>query len=578
MRAREPSEASSRVPAGNRLGKYRLVATLGRGGMADVYLAMLEGPAGFSKLLVVKELRDESHEDDIGVQMFLDEARVAARLNHPNIVQTLEVGSDEGRCFLAMEYLDGQSLRRVIHRASAANTPLPLQTHLRILVDVLSALDYAHSLREFDGTPLGIVHRDVSPQNVILTYEGHVKLIDFGIAKTVLASAETREGIVKGKVKYMPPEQATGQPVDARTDVFAVGVLLWEALAGRGPWHGESDVAIFRSLMSGVVPRLSHVRPGLHPDLVAIVDRAVSAAPRDRYPTAAAMRDELESRIVASHGPPATLRDLPTLLCTLFERERRELRIQIDAWIRRPESVPPAPLPISLTRVRTETTEATRTPTISKLATQPKVYVSPIPPGPGVNPRLKSRVAVAAAAVTVVAAAAVLYSRWPTARVATSAALEPRPATWSPPPSSAPSNAGAGTAPSSHVEVRASPSWARLYVDDAVVSNPYVTDTPRGGTTHVVRAEAPGYLTKTGSFSSSSDGALNLPLERVIQRPTNAPRGAVDPAPRSEPWSETGSSAASVAASPPAPSHGGSALSPARRPKREVDKEDPYAQ
>jgi serine/threonine-protein kinase len=306
--------------------------------MADVYLAMLEGPSGFSKLLVVKELRDESHEDDIGVQMFLDEARVAARLNHPNIVQTLEVGSDEGRCFLAMEYLDGQSLRRVIHRASAANTPLPLQTHLRILVDVLSALDYAHSLREFDGTPLGIVHRDVSPQNVILTYEGHVKLIDFGIAKTVLASAETREGIVKGKVKYMPPEQATGQPVDARTDVFAVGVLLWEALAGRGPWHGESDVAIFRSLMSGVVPRLSHVRPGLHPDLVAIVDRAVSADPRERYPTAAAMRDELESRIVASHGPPATLRDLPTLLCTLFERERRELRIQIDAWIRRPES------------------------------------------------------------------------------------------------------------------------------------------------------------------------------------------------------------------------------------------------
>jgi hypothetical protein len=163
--------------------------------------------------------------------------------------------------------------------------------------------------------------------------------------------------------------------------------------------------------------------------------------------------------------------------------------------------------------------------------------------------------------------------------VAASAALEPHPAASSAPPSSVPSISSAGTAPSSHVEVRASPSWARLYVDNAVVSNPYVTGIPRDGTTHLARAEAPGYSTKTSSFGSNSDGALSLALERVTPRPTNAPRGAVDPAPRSEPWSETGgSSTASTAASPPAPTHGASALPPARRPKREVDKEDPYAQ
>jgi eukaryotic-like serine/threonine-protein kinase len=210
----EASESNPSSQPQTQLGKYRLVAALGRGGMADVFLAMLEGPSGFNKLLVIKELRQGVLEDGTAVQMFMDEAHLAARLNHPNIVQTLEVGSDGSRCFLIMEYLDGQPLPRVIRRARERGAQIPLQTHVRILVEVLTALDYAHSFTDFDGRPLSIVHRDVSPQNIILTYEGGVKLIDFGIAKTALASGETREGIVKGKVKYMPPEQAMGHAVE----------------------------------------------------------------------------------------------------------------------------------------------------------------------------------------------------------------------------------------------------------------------------------------------------------------------------------------------------------------------------
>jgi serine/threonine-protein kinase len=543
--------------------------------MAEVYLAMLEGPAGFSKVLVVKELRQDSLEDDVGIQMFLDEARVAARLNHPNIVQTLEVGSDGARCYLAMEYLDGQSLRRVIRRAKSANAPIPLQTHLRVLVDILHALAYAHSLKEFDGTPLGLVHRDVSPQNVIVTYEGHVKLIDFGIAKTTLASAETKAGMIKGKIKYMPPEQAMGQAVDERTDVFAVGVMLWEALVEGGPWQGDSDVEIFRKLISGAVPRLESVTPGLDPHLIAIVNRALSADPRDRYPTAAAMRDDLEASIAPCRTPHAPLRDLTKLLEVLFEKERRELHTLIEAWIRRPDSLPPEA--VSLTRVRTETIEGTGSPSNSKLATTPRAYVSPIPPPPEVvlestSRTPKSAVAIGAAAIAVVAATlAIAYlARSPSQVVPV--AVETRPSAASAPPAST-------AVPSSRVDVRANPPWAQVYVDDQPVANPFSTDMPANGGSHLVRAEAPGYSTKTSTLVAGLDHDLQMNLEHqpLPPKPTLRPPG-IDPTPRSVPGPLATPSVPSEESLLPAPSLRSPAPTPGRRKKHEVDKEDPYAQ
>jgi serine/threonine-protein kinase len=563
MKSPEAVEGSALAPVDRSLGKYRLLAMLGRGGMADVHLAVLEGPGGFSKLLVVKELRRSSLDDDVGIEMFLDEARLSARLNHANIVQTLEVVSEGDRCFLAMEYLDGQPLHRVVRRAREANSPIPLQMHLRIIADVLGALEYAHTFRGFDGAPLPIVHRDVSPHNVILTYDGQVKLIDFGIAKTDLTSTQTSAGIVKGKVKYMPPEQALGGAVDSRTDVFAVGIMLWEALVGHGPWHGATDVAIFRSLMSGVVPRLSDANPDLDAKLVAIVDRAVSADRHDRYATASAMRVDLEASMEARGTPLATLRDLPVLLCSLFDEDRRELRALIDEQVR----APGAAQPISMTRVRTGESERTRTPSVSKRATMPKVYVSPVPPRPSSAPwkLRRSALAIGAAGAVIVLATVIATWRRPAAR--DSMDMPSRAAA-----SSEPASAQIVTA--SRVEVRASPPSARLYVDDAPVSNPYVADLPKDGTTHRVRAEAPGYPAKTRSFVAGSDGDFDIVLERELAPPRVPPRAATDAAPRPALGPVSGTAASTEPSPPPSPGN----VPLVRKSKREVDKEDPYAQ
>src|SRR6478609_2122263 len=210
--------------ASQRLGRYRLIAEIGRGGMAEVYLALLEGDLGFNKLLVLKRIRPELAEDPEMMAMFLDEARLSARLHHANVVETHEVAQEDGHTFMVMEYLEGQSLHRILHRLRR-HGGLPKAMHFQILADMLAGLHHAHELSDWDETPLGVVHRDVTPQNVFVTYDGRVKVVDFGIAKVRGASSETRAGVVKGKVAYMAPEQARGEPVDRRTDIFAAGVM-----------------------------------------------------------------------------------------------------------------------------------------------------------------------------------------------------------------------------------------------------------------------------------------------------------------------------------------------------------------
>ena len=198
--------------------------------MADIYLAVARGALGFSKLVVVKHLRSYD-EDRHTLDMFLDEARLAARLNHPNIVDTYDVGRDDDAYFIAMEYLDGQSLSRIMRAAQQGQ--LPATAWVRIVADALRGLHYAHELCDYDGMPFGLVHRDVSPPNIFVTYGGEIKIVDFGIAKATLNTYETDPGIVKGKLGYMAPEQVAGNVVDRRTDIFSMGVVLWEALVRR---------------------------------------------------------------------------------------------------------------------------------------------------------------------------------------------------------------------------------------------------------------------------------------------------------------------------------------------------------
>jgi serine/threonine protein kinase len=279
------------------LGKYRIIAKLGQGGMATVFLSVVPGPMGVNKLLVIKVLRDELSSDADFLSMFLNEARLAARLNHANVVHTYEVGVAGQHHFLAMDYLDGQPLHALLRKASRAR--MPLDVHVRILADMLAGLDYAHTLKDFDGTPLHVVHRDVSPQNAFVTYDGQVKLVDFGIAKAAGAASTTQSGVFKGKLAYVAPEQAAGDPVDARADLFSVGVMLWEAIAARRFAHGESQTALLAKRLSGTEPRIRDVVPDADLELADICDRAMA---HDARRTASRPRGELHDALESLLG------------------------------------------------------------------------------------------------------------------------------------------------------------------------------------------------------------------------------------------------------------------------------------
>src|SRR5512143_2313133 len=313
--------------------------------MGDVYLGVAQGPAGFSKLMVIKMLRPALAEDEQFLAMFLEEARLAARLNHPNVVQTVEVGNEGSRHFLAMEYLEGQSLQRLRQRI-AKDRPFPLGAHLRILVDTLNGLHYAHDLVDIDGHALGIVHRDATPHNIFVTYDGQVKVVDFGIAKAMDSSLETRTGELKGKVAYMPPEQASAQRVDRRADIFAAGVMVWEAAVGRRLWKGLNEVAIMHELLTGNIPSPRDVDPRVPPELDVICRRALAQRAEDRYATAADFAQDLE-RFLGSIGDRTTTRDVSRLISEAFESDRREMRAIIDGQLRslRSDANQVAPMP-----------------------------------------------------------------------------------------------------------------------------------------------------------------------------------------------------------------------------------------
>jgi serine/threonine-protein kinase len=549
--------------------------------MGDVYLAIAEGIEGFSKLLVVKELRREE-DDALHVAMFMDEARLAARLNHPNIVQTLEVGTDGPRRFMVMEYLEGHSLRNVVLRSRRHGREFPAEIYVGILSYVLDALAYVHELTELDGRPLGIVHRDVSPQNVFVTYDGHVKLIDFGIAKTHVASQETTVGIVKGKVRFMAPEQATGRPIDLRTDIFSVGVMLWDALVGRGPWDHQSDVQVMHSLMTGSVPRLADQAEAakLAPELVALVDRATHPDPDRRFPSASALRDELLRETDATH-----VRDLPRVLGGIvsrsFAEERLELRALVDTQLRG-AAVDTGLSLVSLTRVRTPYADARSQPSISGTPSSAEDAADAAPdleviahPESGPPPRSRVRGMAAALVGTVIlggAAAAGVLSRAHHGPVAAASS----PATPATPATPAAANAAAPSASALpgrvHIVVRASPPSAHLSIDGVAVANPYETDLARDDSTHALVAEGPGLVRRTRAFRATVDAEIEIALDRATG-PRASPwreRQAISPAPL---VAEPERSATRVDPSPPP-----SETAPARALRsRDMDKENPYA-
>jgi tRNA A-37 threonylcarbamoyl transferase component Bud32 len=305
--------------------KYKLITALGEGGMAEVFLAVQHGPLATNRLVVIKRLRHPMADDPEAVAMFLDEARLASRLRHPNVVHTCDVGEHQGAYFLAMEYLEGVPLSALIE------PPAPEMLVARMVADALAGLHHAHTARDLHGAPLGIVHRDVSPQNVFVTYEGITKIVDFGIAKARTNTTRTKTGIIKGKLSYMAPEQAEGADVDARTDVYGMGIVLWELLAGQRLRAGLTMRTIYR-VLGQEAPRVSTARPTVDPRLDAIVACALERDPARRFQTADAMRKELEDVISAS-GQRAAVADLSALLEERFGARREAFRERVESAI-----------------------------------------------------------------------------------------------------------------------------------------------------------------------------------------------------------------------------------------------------
>jgi eukaryotic-like serine/threonine-protein kinase len=330
MRELDPSLAAlsmiaeGATAAGTQPPRYRILSRIGSGGMGEAFLAVMHCVGGATKPVVLKRLWPVLALNRDFAAMFLDEARLSLRLNHPNVIHAYEAGWQDG-FYLALEHMEGVSLKQLILRlAPEGGLALPLA--LKVVSEVLAGLEYVHELREVDGRPLGIVHRDVSPHNVVITYDGAVKLVDFGVATSVAASQAHRKGLVSGRLSYMSPEQSRGDEVDRRADLFSVGVMLWELAAGRRLWAGLTQAKLARRLLTGEPAPALPVGGSVEPELAAICARALAMDPRHRYASAAEFQTALsQMTLVAVYGA----RQLGDLVARTFAESRRATQSMI---------------------------------------------------------------------------------------------------------------------------------------------------------------------------------------------------------------------------------------------------------
>ncbi len=291
------SDASVGLEPGVVLDRYELLCAIARGGMADVWLGRLKGRHGFEKLVAIKTILPEHALENRFQRMFLDEARIASEIDHPNVAKILDLGEWRDCLYLVMEYVDGDSLSRLRRGVAKRGVKMTTAIALRILSDACAGLHAAHELRGTDGQLLGVVHRDVSPQNILVPNNGSVKLIDFGVAKARdRLGDETGAGHTKGKSRYMAPEQAMGKSIDRRSDIFAVGVMAYELFVGSTPYDGDTDMARLHALLTGEA--IKSVPNAPHPKVEALIIKALAREPKDRFSTAAELRTAIEDAMV----------------------------------------------------------------------------------------------------------------------------------------------------------------------------------------------------------------------------------------------------------------------------------------
>jgi serine/threonine-protein kinase len=482
-------------------------------------LAVARGPSGFSKLVVLKTLKRSVSDETELQRMFLNEARLAARLNHPNIVQTNEVVEDQGLPIIVMEYLEGQSLAKVLAKARG---DLPIATHLRIIADALNGLQHAHELADFDGKRLGLVHRDMTPQNVFVTYDGQTKILDFGIAKLASSNRpETETGVIKGKLRYMPPEQITGDAVDQRADIYAAGVMIWEAAAGQQIWKGLTDAQVMHQVLNCEVPSPRTVRPNVSERLEQICMKALSSEPDGRYATAAELEAELESAL-DDLGSRVTHRSLGKTVSELFSTERKETKSLVEAQLSKVAS-------LSAEEYQAVESSAKAGFLVSGTTAHGNTH-SRVRRGPAEEKKhQQKRVAifVAGAAIAGFAGFTMLTGKDPKAAQSGSeiASVAASPAIATAVEKPAPVQVS--------LRISASPPEAKLFFDgEPLPMNPFIQVLTASASEHEIRAEAEGHQVSTRKVVGDRDAEIMMKLERSPTERRKAVTAANPPTPR----------------------------------------------
>ncbi len=387
-------------------GRYTLLTHLATGGMGAVYLARLSGAEGFQKLVVIKKILPQLAQEPAFVERFLDEARMVVQLQHGSIAQVLDMDSEAGEYYIAMEFVDGKDLRKVAARARELKRPIPPALALFVMVRVLDALAYAHRKKDEQGRELNLVHRDISPQNVLISYEGEVKVIDFGLAKSAQTLGRTLPHMVLGKFFYMAPEVARHAPADRRSDLYAAGICLWELLAGKNPFDDIKPHDILRVAANPEIPPIRALRPELPASLEQALQKALAVDPAQRFQSAEEMRGRLTAAMLEvdpAAGPEALAAVLRGLFAAEHESERRALST-LSRWRAEASEVPAAgpgfavpppgptellatpPQPLPLSRQATELVPPGFLPGEPEPPTVPVPILRPAPTGPGRRP------------------------------------------------------------------------------------------------------------------------------------------------------------------------------------------------
>lgn len=516
MTAARKVQDNSAIPA-----KYRVVTTLGSGGTALVYLAVAERTAGFQKLVVLKTLLGHLANDPSVADMFRNEARIAARLKHPNVVEVYEVFDDLDQPVLVMEYLRGASLRDLV-RKTADRDAIPLRHHIDIIRQSCRGLHHCHELRDFDGTLMHFIHRDVSPHNIYVTFEGEVRLLDFGIAKVQGHDGGTQTGLLKGKIRYMAPEQMMGEELDRRADIYAIGVVLWEAIAGREMWGNVTEGMILHRTVNGDLPELEPPED-CPPEFIEIVKRCLAVRREERYETAEQVADALDQAI---RKLPEPARRLGQFVQAQFSARDDEVNLLVRSALAKSEGVPTFPGGVVdwgdvLTDTRTGPHAFDSRSVFSRTTRHPSAFADQAP----ARPSRWKWAALVGLAVTVMGGGAFAYGRQG----------PPPSALQTPPVQNLRLNPEVGLEAQRtlavlraekpevpivevqpvdvKIRVQTSPRAASLYLDGELIGNPSIV-TREPGSKHTLRATARGYDDAEQELVFETDQEVELKLSR----------------------------------------------------------------